>query len=117
MEEDRLANIEERLDAAEQDLQRLRQNVHDIKNEQQVLSGQMSDVQKSVNALTEGMSDLKANSERMLNFVEGTDKVLGFCRKHWRDLLKFGCGIVTAYGITNPHVQRAIDFTGKFFGF
>lgn len=101
-DEERLGSIEKRLDDTEADLQKLRATVHAIKNEQQVLVGQMSDLTSSV--------------DRVISFFEGTDKVFGFCRKHWRTMLKFGCGFVTAYGVTNPSVARSLQFVTHFFG-
>lgn len=109
MDEDRIASVEKRLDDVEQDLQKLRKTVHDVKNEQQVMVGQINAVQKSV-------TSVEANTETLLHFFEGTDKLFGFCRKHWRTLLKFGCGFVTAYGVTNPSVQRTLIFVQHFFG-
>ena len=55
--------------------------------------------------------------DRILVWVDGTQKVAGFAVKHWRTALRFGCGFVTAWGISNPHVQSAITFVGHFFGF
>lgn len=109
MEESRIDAVEKRLDDVEEDLQRLRKNVHDIKNEQQVMVGQLSEVQKVIGAL-------HADTAKVLTFFEGTDKLFGFCRKHWRTGLKFGCGVVTAWGVSNPHVTHTVEFIGKFFG-
>lgn len=108
-ENERLTQIETRLDAAEKDLIALRKNVHDIKNEQQIMVGQIQDLQNDV-------TTVKENTDKLVVFFEGTDRVFGFCRKHWRTMLKFGCGFVTAYGVTNPAVQRTLAFTIKFFG-
>ena len=97
-----LEAIDKSLDLLEFDFRRLRRTVHSIKGEQQVLLGEFTKVQRQM--------------DRVVSFFEGTDKILGFTKKHWRTILKFGCGFVTAYGITNPSVQRTILFVQHFFG-
>jgi O6-methylguanine-DNA--protein-cysteine methyltransferase len=62
------------------------------------------------------IAEMDGKLDKVISFIEGTDKVLGFCRKHWRTILKFGCGFVTAYGVSNPSVQHTLSFVQNFFG-
>jgi hypothetical protein len=109
MDDDRIAAIENRVDTIEQDLSKLRETAHRVADSQQVSIAQMTDV-------TATLDTMKAQLSSVTSFIDGTDHVLGFCRKHWRTILKFGAGVVTAYGFGNPHVQRALDFILKFAG-
>lgn len=59
---------------------------------------------------------LVQKTDRIMVWVEGTDHIFGFCRKHWRTIFKFGAGVVTAYGIGNPHIQNALTYIAKFIG-
>lgn len=100
--DERLGGVEKRLDVLETDFKKLRTTVHDIKGEQQVLVTEFAKAQ--------------AQLTKVVTFFEGTDKILGFTKKHWRTILKFGCGFVTAYGVSNPNVQHSIIFVQHFFG-
>lgn len=97
-----LEAIDKSLDLLEFDFRRLRRTVHSIKGEQQVLVIEFGKA--------------KGQLDKVVAFFEGTDKLLGFTKKHWRTLLKFGCGFITAYGVTNPSVQRSLIFIQHFFG-
>jgi calcineurin-like phosphoesterase len=65
---------------------------------------------------TPDQQGLVQKTDRIMVWVEGTDHIFGFCRKHWRTLFKFGAGVVTAYGVSNPHVQNALNYILKFSG-
>jgi len=95
-------SIEARLALVENDLLRLRKNVHKIANQSMKNAG--------------ALSQIHADIKEIRAFVTGTTKFFGFAKKNWKTALTFGCGIITAAGITNPTVGRMVEFTAKFFG-
>lgn len=98
----RLTAIENRVTEVETDLQKLRRTVHNIAEDAMKTTARLINIEKK--------------TDKVITFFEGTDKIFGFCRAHWRTLLKFGCGFVTAYGVTNPHVAQTANFISRFFG-
>lgn len=100
MVEDRLNVVENRLDKVESDLIKLRRTTHKVANVAMKTQKQLADI--------------KTNTDKMVSFYEGTDRIFGFCRKHWRTALKFGCGFVTAYGFANPAVGRTATYIQHF---
>lgn len=101
-EKERLSKIENRVTAVETDLQKLRRTVHNIAEDAMKTTAHLIKIEKK--------------TDKLISFFEGTDKVFGFCRKHWRTMLKFGCGFVTAYAASNPHVAQTANFVSHFFG-
>lgn len=47
------------------------------------------------------------------NFVGGYNTVAGLTKKHWKTVLTFGAGLMSAAGIGNPKVT---EFITAFFG-
>lgn len=105
-----------RLERLESDLATVRDKVANLETEIADIKDGAATMKNDVAALSTKMDTANATLTRVANFYDGTDKVFGFCRKHWRTLLKFGCGFVTAYGVTNPAAQRSILFVQHFFG-
>jgi nicotinic acid mononucleotide adenylyltransferase len=95
----------------------------DIKTDIETLKLRVGDLEKKFeqaelerSTMNATLNRVEEQNARILAFIAGTDKIFGFTRKHWRTILKFGAGFVTAYGISNPIVQRELNFILAFFG-
>jgi hypothetical protein len=98
-------------------LERLEADITDMKER---LAGLETEFQKAKQERSLMQTQLTGQDEkldRILVWVDGAHKVAGIATRHWKTALKFGCGLVTAWGISNPHVAHTVEFVGKFFGF
>lgn len=92
----------------------------DIKTEIDSIKLRVSALEKACEGLTlmqETLNTIQDQNTRIMVWVAGTDKVLGFTRKHWRTAFKVGLGFVIATGWGNPHVQFVLSVLGRAFGF
>lgn len=99
-----------RLDRLESDIAETKQKLSALESELQKLKEGASTMQLQLSGQDEKL-------DRILVWVDGANKVAGVAVRHWRTALKFGCGAVTAWGVTNPHVQSLLAFVSNFFGF
>lgn len=97
-------------------LERLENDITETKN-------RLGNLEKELLTLKEGHNEMQSQLvgqddklDQILVWVNGANKVAGVAAKHWKTALKFGCGVMTAWGISNPHVQNVVTFVGKFFG-
>jgi hypothetical protein len=100
--EDRLHDVEQRLDAVEADLVSMRRSLHKANGQRQIMQNDIKKIDKK--------------TDEILSFMTGAQKIYGVARKHWKSGLTFGCGLVTAVGFTNPAVAHVTSFISKFFG-
>lgn len=67
-------------------------------------------VERGLKELGERMTTLEngvtEKLDTIVTFVSGANTVFGLARKHWRRVLMFGAGFVTAVGTGNPTVQK-----------
>lgn len=105
-----------RLERLESDLSAIKNQVANLESEISTVKAGHKSMQEDLATLNTKMDEQTLDLKKVVAFADGTDKVFGFCRAHWRTILKFGCGFVTAYGISNPSVQRTIIFVQHFFG-
>lgn len=98
-----------RLERLESDISEMKARLANLENEFQQAKEERSLMQTQMTG-----QDIKL--DRILVWVDGTQKIVGVAIRHWRTALKFGCGVVTAWGISNPHVQNTVEFVAKFFG-
>lgn len=103
------ANTNDRLDSLEIKINSMEVDLTTLKTE-------FASAKLDRNSMAVHLQSVDDKMDRVLSFVEGTDKVLGFCLKHWRTAAKFGAGVVTAYGVSNPNVQRTLNFIVHFVG-
>ena len=59
------------------------------------------------------MTSINNNTDEILKFVKGANKIWGIASKNWKAAIIFGAGIMTSAGIGNPQVWR---FVSGFFG-
>lgn len=106
-------------DSGEQNsrLDRLEKDITETKVRLTNLEAELQSVKQGAISMQSQLAGQDAKLDRILIWVDGANKVAGVATKHWRTALKFGCGAVTAWGITNPHVSNLVNFIGKFFGF
>jgi hypothetical protein len=98
-----------RLERLEQDIAEAKTRLASLETEVLTLKQGYSTMQTTLDA-----QDIKL--DKIVKWVDGANKVLGIATRHWKTALKFGCGVVTAYGISNPQVAHVISFIGNFFG-
>jgi hypothetical protein len=98
-------------------LERLEADIKETKNKLGNLENELIVLKKGHETMQTQLAGQDDKLDVILKWVTGAEKVAGVAAKHWKTALKFGCGVVTAYGITNPHVAHVIDFVGKFLGF
>lgn len=98
-----------RLDRLEKDIAETKTKLLTLENELQIVKTRGEAMQLQLT----GQDD---KLDRILRWVDGANKVAGIATRHWRTALKFGCGVVTAWGVSNPHIAHAVEFVGKFFG-
>jgi hypothetical protein len=97
-------------------LERLESDLAAIKEKVVNLETEIATVKNGHIVISKQLTEMNGKMDKVVMIADGTDKVLGFCRKNWKTILKFGCGFVTAYGISNPQVQRTLIFVQHFFG-
>lgn len=87
----------------------------------------LDDWEKRLSAVENGLADLRSEMatfkngineklDTIVTFVSGAHTVLGLARKHWRRILMFGAGFVTAVGTGNPTVQKAAGYISHVLG-
>jgi hypothetical protein len=97
-------------------LDRLESDIKETKDKLASLEKELVTLKKGHETMQSQLLGQDEKLDTILAWVTGAQKVAGVAAKHWKTALKFGCGVVTAWGITNPHVARTIEFVGKFFG-
>jgi hypothetical protein len=106
MVDERLAAAETRLAQIETEMGKVKNDIHSMKNSMQAASGDVRQLKDSVQKIEEQNADI-------LYFVTGANTVFGFAKKHWKQAIIFGAGIMTAAGVGNPKVNA---FITTFFG-
>jgi t-SNARE complex subunit (syntaxin) len=97
-------------------LERLESDITETKTKLANLELEMSNLKKGHEQMAATLVGQDEKLDVILKWVTGAEKVAGVAAKHWKTALKFGCGVVTAWGIGNPHVAHVISFIGTFFG-
>lgn len=105
-----------RLDRLESDLAEIKGKVSNLETEFEKAKGERTQMLYLING-TSDEPGLIQKTNKIYSYIDGTEKVAGFALKHWRTLLKFGCGFVTAWGVSNPHLAASLGFVSRFFGF
>lgn len=98
-----------RLDRLESDISEAKERLTNLENE-------LKQVKQGAAQMQLQLSGQDAKLDKLVKWVDGANKILGVATRHWKTALKFGCGVVTAYGISNPQVAHVVSFVGKFFG-
>jgi hypothetical protein len=98
-----------RLVRLENDITEMKERLANLESEFQKAKEERSQMQMQLSGQDEKL-------DRILLWVDGAQKVAGIATRHWKTALKFGCGAVTAWGVTNPHVQSLLNFVAQFFG-
>ena len=106
-----------RLERLENDIKETKDKLVNLESELATLKKGHEEMSATLTEQTQTLTGQDAKLDRILVWVDGANKVGGIAAKHWKTALKFGCGVVTAWGIGNPHVAHTIEFVGKFFGF
>lgn len=99
-------SVEERIAVIEEDLAKVKKDIHVAKNEAMKTDKRLTDVEAD-------LKTVKNNTVEILSFVDGGKKVFGFAKKHWKTGLTFGAGLMTAAGIGNPKI---LTFISTYFG-
>lgn len=99
MATNRLDNLEARLTAIEDEMATIKADIAEAKTARGIMQ--------------DDLVSMKNDTAKILDFLTGVDKIGGMARRHWRTILTFGCGIMTAAGLGNPDV---IEYVRKFFG-
>lgn len=97
-------------------LERLEQDISEMKERLANLETEFQKAKEERSAMQLQLTDQDAKLDKIVAWVDGVHKVAGIATRHWKTALKFGCGVMTAWGISNPHVAHTIEFVGKFFG-
>jgi predicted nuclease with TOPRIM domain len=97
-------------------LERLESDISETKNRLANLETELATLKQGAAQMQSQLSGQDEKLDQILIWVTGAEKVAGIAAKHWKTALKFGCGVVTAWGISNPHVAHAVAFVGNFFG-
>jgi len=98
-------------------LERLESDIKETKDKLVSLESELVTLKEGHEKMQSQLAGQDDKLDTILAWVTGAQKVAGIAQKHWKTALKFGCGVVTAWGIGNPHVAHVIEFVGKFFGF
>ena len=98
-----------RLDVLEADIKETKERLTSLETE-------FKSVKEGAVTMQAQLTGQDEKLDRILVWVDGANKVAGVAVRHWKTALKFGCGAVTAWGITNPHVASLLSFIGNFFG-
>jgi hypothetical protein len=107
--DERLRGVEGRIAVVENDLAKIKLDIHATKNEMQVATAEAEKMKKSLTAVANELAEVRQNTNDILGWVSGANTVFGFAKKHWRTALTFGCGIMTAAGIGNPTILNFIS--------
>jgi len=91
-------------------LERLESDIADTKTRIANLENELVTLKRGAEQMQTQLTGQDEKLDQILVWVTGAEKVAGIAAKHWKTALKFGCGLVTAYGIQNPHVQNAVSF-------
>lgn len=78
--------------------------------------GRISKLESRMTTAEDGRAEMLAKLANIEKFVGGYNTIMGLAKKHWKTLLTFGAGLVTASGIGNPTVQSVAAYVGKFLG-
>jgi predicted nuclease with TOPRIM domain len=97
-------------------LERLEGDIKETKTRLASLENELVTLKEGAQAMQSQLAGQDDKLDQILVWVTGAEKVAGIAAKHWKTALKFGCGVVTAWGITNPHVAHVLQFVGSFFG-
>jgi acetyl-CoA carboxylase carboxyltransferase component len=97
-------------------LERLESDISETKERLSSLENELQIVKQGASAMQSQLLGQDDKLDRILVWVDGANKVAGVATRHWKTALKFGCGVVTAWGISNPQVAHVVAFVGKFFG-
>lgn len=106
-----------RLERLESDIKETKDKLTNLESELVTLKKGHETMQAELSTQSTTLANQDEKLDVILKWVTGAEKVAGVAAKHWKTALKFGCGVVTAWGIGNPHVAHTIEFVGKFFGF
>jgi hypothetical protein len=89
----------------------------------QIFEDKLDDAVRRIGKLEARMDTAETMREEIMaklatieTFVGGYNKIWGLAKKHWKTLLTFGAGIVTAGGLGNPQVQHIADYVVRFLG-
>jgi uncharacterized coiled-coil protein SlyX len=97
-------------------LERLETDIADTKTRIGNLETELATLKRGAEQMQTQLTGQDDKLDQILVWVTGAEKVAGIAAKHWKTALKFGCGVVTAWGISNPHVAHVIVFVGNFLG-
>lgn len=97
-------------------LERLEEDISDAKTRLANLEEELQLVKKGSQTMQLQLTDQDDKLDRILHWVDGANKIAGIATKHWKTALKFGLGVITAWGISNPQVSHVVTFVGRFFG-
>ena len=97
-------------------LERLETEITEIKERLATLEHEFQSAKEERSKMQSQLDGQDIKLDKILVWVDGAHKVAGVATRHWRTALKFGCGVVTAWGVSNPHIQNVVIFVGKFFG-
>lgn len=97
-------------------LERLENDIAETKERLSSLENDLQTVKQGALLMGTRLVGQDEKLDKILVWVDGANKVAGIATRHWKTALKFGCGVVTAYGISNPQVAHVVTFVGHFFG-
>lgn len=97
-------------------LERLEGDINETKSRLENLENELQKVKQGSAQMQLQLTGQDEKLDRILIWVDGANKVAGIATRHWKTALKFGCGVVTAWGISNPQVGHVVAFVTKFFG-
>lgn len=97
-------------------LERLESDISEMKARLANLEIEFQQAKEERSQMQTQLAGQDTKLDRILVWVDGANKVAGIATRHWKTALKFGCGAMTAWGVTNPHVSNVVSFIGNFFG-
>jgi predicted nuclease with TOPRIM domain len=97
-------------------LERLENDIRETKEKLGSLETELTALKTGHQTMQSQLLEQDTKLDQILVWVAGANKIAGIAAKHWKTGLKFGCGVVTAWGFSNPHVTQTAAFIAKFFG-